>query len=414
MATILIVSYYELKESLASAAAELKKVGGYDICNYPLYQYYQDVNDRKPDCLEHAINFFAQSDAKIVLFWYFGVPQFWIHALKQTLPKAYWIIYSWDDPFTFYNDSQHIDKCKYFDLAITSCEDSIQNYLKYGCKDAIWQPPGFDPAIHYPLNFGENYLCDISLCCTSLYDNLNVYPNQKVPRRQIVDYLVKNFTPNQFHLYGPENFSKLYPLHYKGYLNYNETSVVFNKSRINITTHVVGKDSGYLNERSILIAACGGLLVTDLSDIFINGKHCVSYSSLEEFEKVIKKILLDYNAFKAIKNNSLFYAFKKFTWKAWAKKIHIKINSFFFNSTNYKQINELHFLDDSLSWKHWLLIGRKNGLLTFAQKTKILIESTAQCEVILNEIFTTRNWNIFEKLTLTSYNPLTAKLLLNY
>ena len=48
MLKILILSYYELKESLLCASKELEKFG-FIVQNFPLFQYYKDQNDKRED-----------------------------------------------------------------------------------------------------------------------------------------------------------------------------------------------------------------------------------------------------------------------------------------------------------------------------------------------------------------------------
>lgn len=356
MLHITILSYYELKESLLSASNALQAIG-YQVDNYPLLRYYADPHDRREDCLEHCIQSLKKSNPHVLLWWYVGVPVNFIRAVKKELDKCFWILNSWDDPYSF--SLQNYDKkLKYFDLAISSCKSSVFDYLANGCKDAIYRPPGFDPAIHKPES-DIQFEYDISFCCTTLYRNAKDYPSQLVSRYDIVKMLTK-MPSIKFGLFGPLEFKQEFPDHYIRFLNYEKTNEIFNKSRINLCTHVVGNQEGYFNERVPLVLGSGGLLMTDdvqgLKQIFRENEHCIYYHSLNELKDKVTEVLNYYEKYEIIKKQGHQCALQNHTWTIWADAVHIKICSRYFDSQFYQ--NTFNLDKTKATWHSWIMEGR--------------------------------------------------------
>ena len=187
---ILITSYYELKEALLSAANGLRKQG-HTVINYPLFQNLHDVHSRRHNWKEHFINYINETDVDVILWWYFNVStDDFVEIIAKT--NKINILFNWDEP------SNHIgcdvkNKAKYFDIVFGTCEESLYIYTDNGTKQAFCLYPGFDPLIHYPLiENAPEYECDISICCTNLYDDIVSFPNQCVVRKELVDNIYNN------------------------------------------------------------------------------------------------------------------------------------------------------------------------------------------------------------------------------
>lgn len=366
---ITIISYYELKESLLSAAESLKQIG-YEVDNYPLLQYYADVNDKKDDCLSHCISSLKQSQPNVILWWYTGVPVKFIEAVKNAFPQCFWIINSWDDPFSF-TLPNYTAKLKFFDLAVSSCKGSLINYLKHKCLDAIHRPPGFDPKYHYPLSdiatntSTEIYKYDVSFCCTNLYQSKDRYPNQIISRYDVVDLLANKLNV-KFALFGPEDLKSEFPRVYCGSVSYYDTNKLFNESKINICTHVVGNQDGYFNERVALILGSGGLLLTDrvkgLDSVFKENEECLFFDSLDDLSETVKTTLENYVNFEKIKRAGHQRALQNHTWNVWADAIHIKICRKYFDQSYYQNKYNLQVKNP---WLYWLRQGRSSKHIPF-------------------------------------------------
>ena len=60
-----------------------------------------------------------------------------------------------------------------------SCFEYEINYMKkYNKKINIsYLPSGFNPSISSYI-YDENYICDVSIVCTNIYDDKSMYPNE--------------------------------------------------------------------------------------------------------------------------------------------------------------------------------------------------------------------------------------------
>lgn len=322
MVKILITSYYDLKDSLLSAANSLKNKE-HDVTYYPLLQnkdtigYIDDIDKNIKD-----------NKIDIILWWYIGIPSTDVKEIISKNTNVKNIYFNWDDPYNW-DTNNLVNKVQYFDCSFVTCEESLNKYIKYGSKKAIYILAGCDENINYPIINKNNddvakYTCDISFCCTNLYDDDMTYPNQYINRKILVDNIYKNQEKYgyTFFIYGPESLKHLYPLSYKGYADYMSTNKVFNYSKINLCTHVMANKNKYINERCILIMSSGGLLFVDkikgITDILDNDTHVLI--NKDNYLNQILYILYNYEKFNNIKQNA-YRKSKQFTWDKWANII---------------------------------------------------------------------------------------------
>ncbi len=359
MKKILIVSYYELKESLQCAADAFKQLG-YDICNFPLFRYAYDQYDKVPNYLELFLEMIEKEQVDIILWWFFAVSVDDIRYIYDKTRHLYHILYNWDDPFCW-NSVEFAKKCCNFNLVITSCHESDDRYY-IGCNvgKVQYMLHPYSPAIYSCSTVSTTYECDISFCITNLYENVNIYPGQFINRKQIIDELYKLHNANEitFHLYGSNYLRDMYPQVYKGYVKHDELANVFRKSRINLSTHIVSSKSGYLNERCMLILASrGGILLTEKNDVLTN--QCCIFLE-QKYISQIKNILLEMknssNKYNTIINNG--YEFVKgYTWDNWANVIHQIVSKHYFNPTFYREIYQT---ESNKEWEHFIESGYQN------------------------------------------------------
>ena len=337
MKKILVVSYYGFKDSLDCARKSLEKLG-YVVDTYPLFRYAYDTHDRKENYKEHFNAYVQESSPDIILWWFFYVPPEVIRFIIVNNPKCFSILFCWDDPFVWSErNSKLSEKCPYFDLVVATCEETLVEYKNHGSKDVMFCPPGYDPSIHFPID-DEKYDCDISICCTNLYDDTSVYNDQYINRRELIDELVK-IQDIKFHIYGPDFLKYKYPNNYKGFVQYSDLNNVYNRSRINLSTHVCCSKSKYVNERTILILGSGGLLLVDpVKDIdtLFTTEECI-FIQKDSITEQVKEILANYDSYREMKKKgkekSLLY-----TWDKWAEKIHKRVCEKFFDEDFYRKL----------------------------------------------------------------------------
>jgi len=426
---ILIVCYYELKDALKCAAESLEKLG-YSIISYPLFKMAYDINDKREDYKEHFDAFIEQKNPDILLFWFINIPSKILQAIKEKHANRYFIWFNWDDPWLWFEKGADVqNKCGCFDLVMVSSTSKLDEYKKYGAKDAICVFPGFDPKKHFPNpSSSKQYKYDVSFCFTNLYDD-KTYFDQFIQRKQLVDDLVQQ-KDIRFALFGPQHLKILYPEHHQGHIPYSKTSEIFNQSKINLCTHVCHNFDHYVNERCILVLGSGGLLLVDpvkkLDEIL--NEECV-FLKKEGYISQIKYILKHYESYEQIKINGYQKAMNEFTWDHVAEKMHMHICKHFFDPIYYQSLlpETESSSNESELWNHWMSEGRKTYSFPFRiiqtchkrqsrQTPKIgrdfqnflaQIDMDFQgwckitsilCDIDKNENLNTKNWEVLEKI----------------
>jgi hypothetical protein len=324
---LLLICYYELKESLLGASNALKQ-HDIEIISYPLIKYKNELGD---NYINHFKQFIKNENPDIILWWILHLRTDHFIQICEESPDTKQIYFNWDEPHNWTSEYiDHKNKAKYLDYVFVTCKESLQDYLNNGTSKALCLYPGHDPVIFRPFIHDDpndnKYKCDISICCTNLYDDLDSYPDQLVNRKDMIDTIYANQQKYKykFNIYGGETLKSLYPDSYKGFIKYEDTAKVFNYSKINLCTHCLSNKTGYLNERVILILASGGLLFVDnikgLDKVLTPGYHCVVYEKFNYMDKMLD-ILKNYDEYYIMK----FRANKKsneFTWTEWAKTIN--------------------------------------------------------------------------------------------
>ncbi len=188
------------------------------------------------------------------------------------------------------------------------------------------------------------------------------YSDQYFNRKELIDKLL-NETEFNIHIYGPESLKLTYPDNYKGFVKYDNLNEVYNKSRINLCTHVCHTKSKYINERTILILGSGSLLLVDPVknlDQLITDKECVYFNRDNIIEK-ITHILSNYDQYESIKIAG-YEKSKEYTWDKWAEKIHKEYCLDNFDKKFYKQLYNLSV--DNLE-DYWINEGDRLSQIPF-------------------------------------------------
>ena len=329
MNNICIISYYGLRDALQCAASSLQDIG-YVVSDFSLFKYMYDIHDKNINYQQMLIQHITENNINVVLWWFINIDTDEFINIK-TVTGVKYVLFNWDEPFNW-NHCDLVSKSKYFDAVYVTCQETLDNYVQNGAKNAYYLLPGFSPKIHNIMHTIDDddrkkYACDISFCCTNLYQcDLN-YPNQYINRKKLIDEIYQEACNNKFifHIYGPDFLQELYPNSYRGYCSYDISKKVFNCSKINLCTHVLCDKTGYINERVILIGGCGGLLLMDnikgIDKIFMINREVVILDKID-FISQIKLILDNYESYKQIKNNFYAKCINNYTYNDWAKIIH--------------------------------------------------------------------------------------------
>ena len=343
---LLIIGYCHLDDGFLYASKSLEKKD-YKIFFFAYTSYLMD-NIINIDSL--LTNFIKNNNINICLWWnnqieydtYYNI----ITDLKiNYLKNIRHIFYNWD-PYLYnykkYNSyiwrDRINEKIKYYPLInnIFSCFESEINYYKSHLP-IYYAPPGFDKNISKYI-YDKEYLCDISIVCTNLYDNINEFPDEStnITRYSIVNILYENRDKISFFIYGPEKFKDIYPDCYKGFINYHNCNKVFSNSKINLSIHPlinelnnINSKEEYFSERVPQILGCKGLLVTN--SLFSNKlKKDEDYiyidNNIDWYNKLID-IINNSDQYNEVRENGYNKGLLYYQWDNWANIIDSCIKS---------------------------------------------------------------------------------------
>jgi hypothetical protein len=330
---IILVTYHGIFEQFVFIKKALEYVG-YVVHDYPFVRYNNEGGAEKLLLeMKKLIDLFCPT---YVLWWILNIRTEILHNIVSLDRRIKHLYFNWDEPFNWDKINAKL-KSKYLSSAFITCKETTINYLNAGTLNAYCIYTGYSPTLHYPMWIDQKtneeldpgileYDFDISFICTNLYDDPIEYPDQIVNRKELIDTIYNNQKSMGYRLaiFGPEKFKDIYPDSYQYFIPYNETGNMFNRSRINLCTHVVGNKKGYLNERIFMIMASGGLLMMDpipgISDILVNGKNCI-FIDKKRILVQIKSILSNYSHYHNLKKEAYKVA-KNYTWGDWAMRIH--------------------------------------------------------------------------------------------
>lgn len=361
--TAIMITYYGFKEPLSYAASQLAKQNRWNVVDYSLFRWKHDQYDRTDAYLDKLVHLVKSIEPDIILFWYFGLTADEFRSLRGAIdalgaPHVPFALFNWNDPFcwTHKDDVDMEQIAPFFDTVVTCCTDVIPRYAAkthaFGSKQSdtsaekvTFQAPGFDKATSDAVckeKQGPNrFECDVMFACTNLYDSDEVYPNQRVNRRALLDAMHRD-PEIALHVYGPERLKSIYPNSYRGYLQYEEIYRVVRTAKVCLTTHVRSLAvSQYINERSSVVLGCGGLLLTDValpsdwkSDVEQeNDDEDVvffheSADSVEATIEIVKHLLRQpYEVSERTRQNAKTIAAKHLTWQVWAEHISDAMHS---------------------------------------------------------------------------------------
>ena len=166
------------------------------------------------------------------------------------------------------------------------------------------------------------YECDVSIVCTNLYMDFNVFPREHVHvhRKELIDLLYLHRSELTFHIYGPPDFKEMYPECYRGSIAYSECPKVFANSKINLCIHATSHnnydDFLYYSERLPQIMGSNGLVYceTEYHTPLVPDHNYVLANPQDPLGQ-IKEIIRNYQPkYQGIKQRGYDLAIKSLTW----------------------------------------------------------------------------------------------------
>lgn len=320
MINLCMVSYYGPRAPIDIAENCLSV-----YCKVYDFPMMHNKNEYPETYHEKMIDYIKENKIDVCLWWYVAVPTDIFKKIRDATGVEY-IYYNWDEPFNW-SDCDLANKASYFEAVFVCCKETLVRYTDNGTKNAVYLLPGFDPEVHhiirdYNHEDSVKYGCDISFCCTNLYEDVNTYPDQYINRKILIDDIYNNQEKYgyTFHIYGIEKFATLYPKSYKGFADYFTLNKIFNYSKINLCTHVIYDKDGYMNERCILVSAAGGLLLVD--DVKGNVIKDAIILHKTDYLQQIADIVGNYEKYVDVRKKLYTFCRSNFTYQIWAKKIH--------------------------------------------------------------------------------------------
>jgi len=347
---ILLVGYCNLHDGFLYASNALKKIG--NIMYFFPYMGFQIDNIHIDEINLRLINFIIENNISHVLWWNNRISYQNIdYIIKNTNVNNTNIknmFFNWD-PYLydyeryncyFWKDSieERVNICKLMNCTFSCFEREI-NYLRNKTR-ITYLPPGFDPEIS-KFEYDPEYECDISIVCTNLYNDRNIFPiySNNIERSDVVNMLYSHRDKIKFHIYGPEFLNEIYPECYKGFIKYDKSNKVFSNSKINLSLHPMtyslhspNSREDYFSERVPQILGCRGLLVSNsyYNNILKDNSEYVFIGNNEWFDKIMY-VLEHYDDYQYIRENGYQVALANYTWDKWAEKIHHSVmNNFTF------------------------------------------------------------------------------------
>jgi hypothetical protein len=351
---LLIIGYYHLADGFKTASNYLVK--DFDVFFFPLLHYrdcgynIQSELSRyiNGECCEHYECGLReqQPPMSVVIFWnfsYFTVSHerlnLFISTKNAINHKTMILAYNWDPkPPTKPIEPIKMLFIRLLNAYITGDGREIKELRKRGEYNYVYCPSGFDPTVSL-YQYDPKYECDVSLVCTNLYTDYELFPRKhvRVHRKELTDLLYQHRNEIRFHLYGPPSFAEMYPECYRGGpISYEECSKVFSNSRINLCLHATSHNNYhkyiYFSERLPQIMGAHGLVYCETEYRYIL-KPDVNYILADSNDpiKQITEIIQDYQnpKYQEIKERGHMVACQALTWDNLRQTVLMLYHRFF-------------------------------------------------------------------------------------
>ena len=291
---LLIVGWYNLINPIITAK-EYFSILGYDVYFLPLLYFREKI--KYSELEESVLCFIKNIDPSTILWWNWECPPEILKKIKENTKDVLHLLFNWDHPYCLSewdnNYNRKITSCNIWDICFVTGDCKLDKYIKSGSSEAYYLRMFSDENIHFP-EYDKKYECDISIVCTNLYDDITMFPDCILSRKEIIQNIID--CGINIHIYGPEHLKNIFPNNYKGFIHFMDNHKVFYNSKINLCTHV-NNGYKYCNERVGTILSSGGLLFCDkvngINEILTDGYDCILIDP-ENYISQIKNILNNY------------------------------------------------------------------------------------------------------------------------
>lgn len=197
-----------------------------------------------------------------------------IHS-RGALLAGYWI----DEPL---NAPRVLPLARPYDVYFTIERDSMPAYREYGVREVHHLPSSADTAVFRPLGVER----DLPIAFVGTRTDYR----EALLRNELRDFPI--------HVFGP-GWDKVRPIggavRLAGGVFGAGTNEIYNRARINLNLHNVGRKASALNLRVFEVPAAGGFLLThwadELGECYREDEHLVCYRSLAEMKSKLAHFL---------------------------------------------------------------------------------------------------------------------------
>ena len=345
--SLLIVGYYHLEDGFLACSNYLKN--DYDIYFFPLSHYHDSKYDIRSELVQYINGDQCEhyecglkphnNPINVVLIWHFKYfienharLNIFVNIKNEVKHDVLYLGYNWDpQPPEKGLELMKILFIRLLDYYLTCDGREISILKDMGEYNYVYCPSGYDPTITHYIE-DNSYECDISIVCTNLYYDYDLFPLEcvRVHRGSLVDLVYAHRSEFKFHIYGPSELGEKYPECYRGYIKYNECPRVFSNSKINLCIHATSHNNygtySYFSERLPQILGSRGLLYCDTVYEYLL-KPDLNYILADDIDPLgqIRNIINNYHHLKycQIKDNGYELATKHLTWNNMRQKISL-------------------------------------------------------------------------------------------
>jgi len=196
---------------------------------------------------------------------------------KRGIYTVYWCL---DDPFFFDLHGYKHEHTKHYDCILTCCEGLLDRYKQEcGHNNVHVMYPAWDRVMWEDVEVPEEDKVDFTIIGSAYKKPFSRF----AVGRQILRAGMK------LEIYGPKDqwdVDEILIRHHKGYWDVQDMDTLYNRTRVNFTSHIRPDGFKYLNSRIFEVLGTGNFLLCDMvqgiDQIFTDGQELVLFHTLSD------------------------------------------------------------------------------------------------------------------------------------
>jgi|GEM_PF-6428436 len=195
----------------------------------------------------------------------------------QGVYTVYWCL---DDPFFFDLHGHKYEHTKHYDCILTCCEGLIERYKQECGHDNVHiLYPAWDRVMWSDTPVPEDQKVDFTIIGSAYKKPLSRFTVARAVLRAGLS----------LEIYGPKDqweVDKIAIQHHKGYWDVHDMDILYNRTRINFSSHIRPDGYKYLNSRIFEVLGTSNFLLVDtvsgIEEIFTNGRELVIFHDIPD------------------------------------------------------------------------------------------------------------------------------------